>query len=267
MLLVEEGIEDHAVDEALRLVHFLLAAVELHPNFLLALVHLFAQIIHGLLQHLEDVYRTIEVSYLAAHCYQHRPHKNPHFLLHFLRLDERHVEVHLLELQRILGVLLGVGVSGFVGRGLVMLGLESFSVLFWQSSSAAFAIFLIPSQRSYLSLQLFYAILEVGDPLSFLSEAHFLFRLSFFLSFLDAFALLSAFPLLTYPLIPVLRLKVALGLLEQRLQLGLLRALSVIDGEEVKVQRDRRVAIFLIVLVGGAGVLLSVFLLAHPDTI
>lgn len=219
MLLTEERVEDHSVDEILRLVHFLLAAVELHPYFLLALVHLFAQIIHRLLKHFEDVYSAIEVSYLTAHCYQHRAHKNPHFLLHFLRLYERHVEVHLLELQRILGVLLGVGVAGLVRRGLVMLGLDSLSVLFWQSSSATFAIVLVPPQRSYLSLQLLYAIFEVGDPPFFLSEAQFLFRLSLSLPFLDALALLPTFPLLPNPFLPVPRLEVALGLLEQRLQL------------------------------------------------
>ena len=42
MLLVEEGVEDHAVDKALRLVHFLLTAVELHADFRLALVDLLA---------------------------------------------------------------------------------------------------------------------------------------------------------------------------------------------------------------------------------
>lgn len=98
-----------------------------------------------MLEYLEDVYSAVEVSYLAAHRYQHRAYENPHFLLHFLRLYERHVEVHLLELQRILGVLLGVGVSSFVGHGLVMVSFESFPELFRQSSSTAFAIVLIPS--------------------------------------------------------------------------------------------------------------------------
>lgn len=218
MLLAEEGVEDHPVDETLRLVHFLLAAVELHPYLLLALVHLLAQIVNRLLKNFEDVYSAVEVSYLTTHCYQHCAYKNPHFLLHFLRLYERHVEVHLLELQRILGVLLGVGVPGFVGCGLVMLGLEPFSVLFWQSSSAAFAIVLVPPQRSYLSLKLLYTIFQVGDPPSFLCEACFLFRLSFSLPFLDALALLSTFPLLPRAFLPALRLEVALCLLEQRLQ-------------------------------------------------
>lgn len=46
VLLVEEGVEDHAVNEVLRLVHLLLAVVELHPYFLLGLIDLFAEIVH-----------------------------------------------------------------------------------------------------------------------------------------------------------------------------------------------------------------------------
>lgn len=120
MFLTEEGVEDHAIDEALRLVHLLLAAVELHAYLLLALVDLLAEIVHRLLEYLEDVDSSVEVSYFAAHCDQHGAHENPHFLLHFLGLYERHVEVHLLELQRILGVLFSVGFSSLIRGGLVM---------------------------------------------------------------------------------------------------------------------------------------------------
>lgn len=147
-----------------------------------------------MLEDLEDVDCAIEVNYLAAHSDQHSTHENPHFLLHFLRLYERHVEVHLLELQRIFRVLLRISVSSLIGRGLIRLWFESLSVIFRQSAAAAFAIVLVPSKRSYFSLQLLNTFLKIRYSPFFLDEILLLFCFPLALPFLYVLALLLAIP-------------------------------------------------------------------------
>lgn len=67
VLLAVEGIEDHPVDEILRLVHLLLAAEELQSYLRFTFLHLPTNAVDRLLQDFEDVDRAVEVSNLAAH--------------------------------------------------------------------------------------------------------------------------------------------------------------------------------------------------------
>jgi hypothetical protein len=99
MLLAIERVEDHPINETLRLVHLFLATVKLQPNLRLTLLHLPSDTVDGLFQNFKDVDRAVEISDLTTHRDEHSPHKDPKLLLHLLRLYQRSVEVNLFEFE------------------------------------------------------------------------------------------------------------------------------------------------------------------------